>query len=216
MARPAGGEGTAAVNTIETMRWRRRRRADVGTYEAPAALPPATLEELVEDGLLIAESAARMTVKNEVILRALRDRADYRVERAREVAREELRRLAVEERADARRIDEEREAAEDRPGKASHQSDSRAGDIEHLRRRSDALQALADRLIRLSADDEHLDELVEAARQQAWDEVGTSIAERTAQAWSLADRLGAAERARRMDLVADDLRALAKESSKKR
>ncbi len=198
------------VNSIGGMRWRRRRRADVGTFEAPPAAPPATLEELVDDGLLIAESAARMTVKNEVILRALRDRADYRPEGARELAREELRRLAVESRADARRIEDARVRAEARPGKAAHQSDYRAGDIEHLERRSEALEALAERLIRLSVDDEHLDELVELARRQAWEEVGASLAERTAQAWSLADRLSPRERERRMDLVADDLRALAK------
>jgi len=193
------------------MRWRRRRRADVGTFKAPERLPPATLDELVEDGLLIAESAARMTVKNEVILRALRDHADYRAERAREVAREELRRLAVESRADARRIEEEREAAEDRPGKAVHQSDYRVGDIQHLTRRSEASTALADRLIRLSADDEHLDELVEQARRRAWDEVGASIAERTAQEWSLSPRITARERETRMAQVADDLRQLARE-----
>jgi histone H3/H4 len=173
-------------------------------------VPPATLEELVDDGLLIAESAARMTVKNEVILRALRDRADYRPDGARELAREELRRLAVEARADARRIDDERDRAEDRPGKAAHQSDYRAGDIQHLSRRSEALEALSERLIRLSADDDHLDGMVEVARRQAWEEVGASLAERTEQAWSLRDRLTTPERQRRMGLVADDLKALAK------
>jgi len=192
------------------MRWWRRRRADVGTFRAPEALPPATLEELVEDGLLIAESAARMTVKNEVILRALRDRADYRSEGARELARTELRRLAVEARVDVRRLEEERGRAEDRPGKASHQSDYRAGDIRHLERRIEAGEALAERLIRLSVDDEHLDEMVEVARRQAWDEVGASLVERTAQEWSLRDRLTTPERQRRMGLVADDLKALAK------
>lgn len=190
------------------MRWRRRRRADVGTFQAPEPRPLATREELVDDGLLIAESAARMTVKNEVIVRAVRDRADYRPERAREVAREELRRLAVESRADARRVDDERDRAEDRPGKASHQADYRSGDSEHLRRRGEALSALADRLIRLSAADGYLDALVEEARRQAWDEIGSSIAERTAAAWSRRDRISEAERARRMSLVVDDLRAL--------
>lgn len=180
---------------------------------APERPSPATLDELVADGLLIAESAVRMSVKNEVILRALRDRADYRAERAREVAREELRRLAVESRGDARRLEEERERASVRPGKAAHQSDYRKADIEHLRRRGEAATALADRLIRASADDEHLDELVEAARRRAWDEVGASIAERTAQEWTLAPRLSARERERRMAQVAEDLRELGKARS---
>jgi hypothetical protein len=190
------------------MRWWRRRRANVGTFRAPAPLPPATLDDLVNDGLLIAESAARMTVKNEVILRAVRDRADYRPELARAIAREELRRLAVESRADARRLDDERARAEERSGKAAHQADYRAGDVGHLARRSEALTALADRLIRLSADDAHLDALVDEARHQAWDEVGESIADRTATAWSLGSRLSPAERARRMAQVVDDLREL--------
>jgi hypothetical protein len=195
------------------MRWRRRRRADVGTFEAPAPRTPATLDELVDDGLLIAESAARMTVKNELILRAVRDRADYRPERSREVAREELRRLAVETRADARRVEEARAGAEDRPGKAAHQDDYRAGDVKHLDRRSEALGALADKLIRLSADDAYLDELVDDARRAAWDEVGGTIAERTEQAWSprTAWRMSTAERQKRTDLVLDDLRELARE-----
>jgi hypothetical protein len=198
------------------MRWPwRRRRADVGKFVAPPRPPDATLEELVEDGLLIATSAARMSVKNEVILRAVRDRADYRPEGAREVAREELRRLAVESRTDAKRIDDERAAAEDRPGKAAHQSDFRAGDIQHLARRSASLNALADQLIRLSADDEHLDELVDAARRQAWDEVGFSIAERTAVAWAPAARLSKSERERRTELVLDDLKELRRELKKR-
>ena len=190
------------------MRWWRRRRADVGTFRAPAPVPPATLDELVQDGLLIAESAARMTVKNEVILRAVRDRADYRPELARAIAREELRRLAVESRADARRLGDERARAEDRPGKAAHQADYRDGDIGHFTRRGEALGALADRLIKLSADDAHLDALVDDARRQAWDEVGDSIADRTARAWGRGGRLGAVERERRMGLIANDLREL--------
>lgn len=195
------------------MRWRRRRRADVGTFEAPAPRTPATLDELVDDGLLIAESAARMSVKNELILRAVRDHADFKPELSREVAREELRRLAVETRADARRVEEARERAEDRPGKAVYQDDYRAGDVRHLDRRSEALAALADRLIRLSADDSHLDGLVDEARRQAWDEVGGTIAERTEQAWSprTTRRISAAERERRTSLVLDDLEDLARE-----
>ncbi|MFW8745969.1 hypothetical protein, partial [Mesorhizobium japonicum] len=75
------------------------------------------------------------------------------------------------------------------------------------------LAALADRLIRLSADDSYLDGLVDEARRQAWDEVGGSIAERTEQAWSprTTRRISAAERERRTSLVLDDLEDLARE-----
>jgi hypothetical protein len=193
------------------MRWWRRRRADVGTFEPPAPVPPATLEELVDDGLLIARAAARMAVKNDVIVRAVRDRADYRPELAREVARDELRRLAVESRLDAARVAETLEVAAERPGRSSHQSDYRTGDVEPLRRRRDALRALADRLARLSADEAFLDELVDSARRQGWEEIGESIVDRTATAWAPASRLPRATRDARMALVVEDLERLAEE-----
>jgi hypothetical protein len=195
------------------MRWWRRRRAHVGKFVPPAPVPPATLEELVDDGLLIAQAAARMAVKNDVIVRAVRDRADYRPELAREVARDELRRLAVESRLDATRLDGTLEVAADRPGRSSHQSDYREGDVSHLSRRRDALRALADRLARLSADDAFLDELVDAARRQGWEEVGASIVDRTATAWAPSSRLPRATRDARMALVAEDLERLAAERS---
>ena len=153
----------------------RRGRVDVGTYEAPQPVAPPPVEEIAEEGVLIAASAVRMAVKNRQIVRALRDRADYSEKNAVAAAREVFRALAREKREDVERLDDIIEAARDRPGRALHQTDYRKADAELLERREQVSDILADRLDDLAEDDEYLLGVVDAARNAAWDEIGASI-----------------------------------------
>jgi hypothetical protein len=153
----------------------RRGRVDVGRYEAPEPVTPPPVEEIAEEGLLIAASAVRMAVKNRQIVRALRDRDDYSEKAAIKAAREVFRALAREKREEVARLDDIIEYARDRPGRALHQTDYRKGDAELLERREQVSDILADRLDDLAEDDEYLRGIVVAARDAAWDEIGASI-----------------------------------------
>jgi hypothetical protein len=153
----------------------RRGRVDVGTYEAPPPSDPVPVEEIAEEGVLIAASAVRMAVKNRQIVRALRDRDDYSEKAAIAAAREVFRALAREKREDVERLDDIIDRVRDRPGRAQHQTDYRKADAELLERREQVSDILADRLDELADDDAYLREVVERARDSAWDEIGASI-----------------------------------------
>lgn len=153
----------------------RRGRVDVGTYEAPEPVAPLPVEEIAEEGVLIAASAVRMSVKNRQIVRALRDRADYSEKAAMAATREVFRALAREKREDVERLDEIIEATRDRPGRALHQTDYRKGDADRLERREQVSDILADRLDELAEDDDYVRGVVDAALDSAWDEIGSSI-----------------------------------------
>ena len=153
----------------------RRGRVDVGTYVAPEPTTPPPVEEIAEEGVLIAASAVRMTVKNRQIVRALRDRADYSEKAAMAAAREVFRALAREKREDVERLDDIIDRTRDRPGRALHQTDYRKADAELLERREQVSDILADRLDELAEDDDFVRQTVDAARNSAWDEIGSSI-----------------------------------------
>lgn len=153
----------------------RRGRVDVGRYEAPDPVTPPPVEEIAEEGLLIAASAVRMAVKNRQIVRALRDRDDYSEKAAVKAAREVFTALAREKRDEVARLDDIIAYARDRPGRALHQTDYRKGDAELLERREQVSDILADKLDELAEDDEYLRRIVVAARDAAWEEIGSSI-----------------------------------------
>jgi hypothetical protein len=154
----------------------RRGRVDVGRYEAPAPSDPVPVEEIAEEGVLIAASAVRMAVKNLQIEKA-----------AIAAAREVFRALAREKREDVERLDDIIEHARDRPGRATHQTDYRKADAELLERREQVSDILADRLDELADDDEYLHGVVDAARNAAWDEIGASIEAKLARRPELED-----------------------------
>lgn len=155
--------------------FRKRRRVDVGRYVAPDPRPELPVDELVDEGALIAGAAVRLAVKNGIVLRALRDRADYDEQVATDSVRQELLDLVAEKIDDAERIADAREGARDRHGKAVHQSDYREGDLHTLRRREDVSRGLADRLRELSDDDEYLRSTFARANDAALDELSAWI-----------------------------------------
>lgn len=185
----------------------RRGRVDVGRYEAPPPTDPVPVEEIAEEGLLIAASAVRMAVKNRQIVRALRDRDDYSEKAAVAAAREVFRALAREKREEVERLDDIIEESKDRPGRAQHQTDYRRADADNLDRREQVSDILADRLDDLADDDRYLLGIVDAARNAAWDEIGSSIEAKLARRPELEDPVTyRAQRERRIQqLLAVDL-----------
>lgn len=87
--------------------WNRsRRRADAHAYVSEPDVSPELpdLERTVDEGLLIAVSAVRMAVKNDIIVGALREHYDYDSARYADDARLELHRLARQNEEYARRV----------------------------------------------------------------------------------------------------------------
>jgi hypothetical protein len=158
---------------------RKRRRLDLGTYVAPEERD-IPLEDLVEEGVLIAASAVRLTVKNFIILSSVRDHEDYSPEKFVAAARADLELLADEKDADSARLTKLQAVASTRGGRAQHHDDYRMRDVTALARREAVSRGLAARLRELSLDEEYAAALVEAAHASAWGEIEQSIAAKLA------------------------------------
>lgn len=165
------------------MRWPKwfRRRVEKTTRTRPFdehALPepPApSLEQSVEEGMLLAEYATRMAVKNHIVVDTIQYGNSYDPAMHAMEAAAMLRELASEQGVAAGRIEEELEAAEKLGGDAEHPHDYRRVDADNLRLRRDAAIQLAAALRAKADSEEELLALVERGRQDAWDEVGRAI-----------------------------------------
>jgi hypothetical protein len=87
------------------LRRRRRRGAHLDRFDAARleSSPPPSIERIVEEGMLIVESAVRMTVRNAIVLSVLRDHRDFDSDALEVVARHRLLELADEEEESAQR-----------------------------------------------------------------------------------------------------------------
>jgi hypothetical protein len=187
------------------MRFRKRRKLDLGTYVAPEETPPTPLKDLVDEGVLIASAAVRLAVKNLMIVKSIRDSVDYDMVRYVSAVREEVLNLAHEKDADADRIAKTRQTAGQRSGRPEHHSDYRSVDTETLVRREDVSRQLAARLRELSEDEEWVVDHVARARASALDEIASSLAS-TLLGTSIADDDAYQEaRPARLRLLAEDL-----------
>jgi hypothetical protein len=188
--------------------FRRRRRVDLGTYRPPLEWPEPTVEDTVEEALLIADVAVRLAVKNLIIVRALQERADYSADRLLDATREELRNLVDEKDADADRVDGQRAAAASHGGRATHHSDFRSVDAPTLARKAAVLRVLAQRLRELADDESYAANLIEVARTEALDEVLNAFAGTQSHSAEGTDA-DQGDRATRRAMIAQDLEALA-------
>ena len=120
------------------MRWfERRKRRKFKPFDR-SALPEvvqAPFDEMVEDGLMMAESAGRLALKNRFIVQALRGDEPWDDQRAAAAAREVLYELVQEANETAEYSAEERELASRREGRSVHQHDYHRADALNLRRR---------------------------------------------------------------------------------
>jgi len=196
------------------MGWlRRRRRLKLAPFDR-SALPevtPASFDEMRDEGLLVAESAGRMSLKNRLIVDALRRDEAYSPDRAAASAREVLLELAEEAEAAAERVAAERRTAEQREGRSQHQHDYHRSDSANLRRRELVYAAVAAGLSSRRGDDDYVDELVERARDAAWQEVAAALEQELDRRWPRFDEepdYAAARPARLADFAGDLERAL--------
>lgn len=167
------------------MRWFRRKRTKFKPFDR-AALPevePPTVDEMIDEGVMLAVSAGRMTLRNRFVVEALRGEEPYDDERAAAAAREVLYELMQQADETAELSAEDRESAAQREGKAKHQHDYRRADTANLRRREKVYSAVALRLQELRDDPAYLSEFAVRARDEAWGDVAGAIEARLDREW---------------------------------
>jgi hypothetical protein len=160
--------------------------------------------DIVADAAVLATGAVRIAVKNLLIVRALRDNADFDERWWRETVAHEFELLAAENEADATRLEGVREKSKKKRGRAVAPDDYRSRDAPLLKRRIRVLRKIAIRLRELAADEDAVLALVAEARQSALDEITTARHDPSNRATTDPD-----ERAAGLALLADDLAVLA-------
>ena len=192
------------------MRWfERRKRRKFKPFDR-SALPEvvqAPFDEMVDDGLMMAEAAGRLALKNRFIVQALRGEEPYDDQRAAAAAREVLYELVQEADEAAEHSAEERELASRREGRSVHQHDYHRADALNLRRREKVSAEVAKRLWQRREDQEYLLEFATRARDAAWHEVAGVIEQRLDREWPdiVVDAEYELARHERMRELADDL-----------
>jgi len=138
----------------------------------------APVEEIVEQGLLVADVAVRMSVKNAIIMNALKRHVDYNEQQIVEMVRGVTEDLAVERERDARHIARMRGEIRDTGRSAWSESEYGNDDNRTLRHRQEVYERVAEELHARAGDDEYLRATAEKSRALAWEEIGDSLKER--------------------------------------
>ncbi|MCU1473892.1 hypothetical protein [Amnibacterium sp.] len=146
-----------------------------GEHGARRPLDRASIEAEAEEGLLLAEYATRMRLKNRIIVDTMTSGGPVDLDAWVDEVRLSLGRLRLESEASARRMASERDAAATIGGVARHEHDYRQRDAENLERRRRVHLALSRRLIRWENDDAQVRSLLAAARDDAYREMRSAI-----------------------------------------
>jgi hypothetical protein len=168
-----------------------------------------TVAEAVEEGLLLIEIASRMSVKNSFLIRVLTGQEPWDLARGRDVAGGVLRLLATESDTDADNLEALITRIQGAPRSARDPQGYSRDDVPNMEHRRDVSRQVAGRLREQSTDDAYLNDLVGAARRDAWREVASNI-EHNLDAEHVpvdADYLKHREQRMRV-LIAEDLAAL--------
>lgn len=119
-----------------------------------------------------------MTVKNAIIMNALKEHADYDEAQIVEMVRDSLNELAAERERDARHISRVRGEIRDTGRSAWSETEYGNSDSRTLRHRQEVYEQVAAELRARTEDEAYLGQTVERARSLAWSEIGDSLKER--------------------------------------
>ncbi|WP_449281661.1 asparagine synthase [Leucobacter sp.] len=192
--------------------WSKKRKR--GSSRPQRRLPRrvlAPVEEIVEQGLLVADVAVRMTVKNAIIMNALKRHVDYQESQIIDMVREATEDLARERERDAKHISRMRNEIRDTGRSSWSESDYGNDDNRTLRHRQEVYERVAEELHARAADEAYLGETAERARNLAWDEIGDSLKERASHPYYSggdSDEYRSEREGRIQQLIEKDLTAL--------
>lgn len=196
--------------------WRKEKRAARQSRRLPRRVL-APVEEIVEQGLLVADVALRMTVKNEIIMNALKKHADYREDEILALVRSAAEDLAEEREHDAEHIGHVREEIRDRGHSSWTEAEYGSDDNRTLRHRQEVYENIAQQLRARASDEAYLRATAERAREMAWHEIGDSLKERASHPYYSggdSDEYREARDDRIQQLIEKDLTSLVKQKSK--
>jgi hypothetical protein len=133
------------------------------------------IEEEAGEGLLLAEYATRMRLKNRIIVDTVTTDGSVDPEAWADDVRLALGGLRLEAEGSARRMEQEGRLARLTAGTADHEHDYRASDTDNLDRRRRVYRLVARRLLSWENDPSQVAALLEAARQDAQEEIDAAL-----------------------------------------
>lgn len=147
----------------------------------PRRLPEkvlAPVEEIVEQGILVDGVAIRMSVKNSIIMNALKRNVDYQVEEIYDLVRAQAFALVEERERDAKHIARVRDEIKKYGRSAWQETEYGSRDMKTLKHREEVYEGLARELRSLAEQEGFVQKSAEQARAAAWREIGDSLKER--------------------------------------
>ena len=127
--------------------------------------------EAIAEGVAIATAAARLAVKNHILIGTIAENGVFDTDKYVADAREALRAMAEESEEVERNLTQLRKRARGRHSDPSGTHDYRDRDVRNLRRRAKQSHGVATKLRDMMEDDDALRVIVEEAREGAWADV---------------------------------------------
>lgn len=134
--------------------------------------------DAIEDGIAIAAAAARMSVKNHILVTAIREGESFDRARVAGFAQRVLEGLADEHDRAAKHMRRQRKRAAVTIGQSLGTHDYVNRDLRNLRKRQKQYEGVAKRLKEFAGDPIQVESLVEQARDLAWYDVQANIERR--------------------------------------
>ena len=127
--------------------------------------------DAIAEGVAIATAAARLAVKNHILIGTIAENGIFDTDKYVADAREALRAMAEESEEVERNLTQLRKRARGRHSDPSGTHDYRDRDVRNLRRRAKQSHGVATKLRDMMEDDDALRIIVEEAREGAWADV---------------------------------------------
>ncbi|MFF7291478.1 asparagine synthase [Microbacterium sp. NPDC008134] len=127
--------------------------------------------DAIAEGVAIATAAARLAIKNHILVGTIAEDGIFDTEKYIADAREALRAMAEESEAAAENVTALRKRARGRHSDPRGTHDYRDRDVRNLRRRAKQSSGVAAKLREMMDDPEQLGAMVEEAREGAWSDV---------------------------------------------
>ena len=162
-------------------RWRKRRILKPYNDAAVVVPPQATVEQSVSEGMMIAEYAVRLRLKNAIAVDAVVSPRAYDARTYLPQASAAFQELADQSQEASDRLTEELARTAGRSGRAEHVHDYRRGDEANVRHRLMVATEAASSLREKIGEEDYLLDLIEQARRDAWDEVSASLVDHALQ-----------------------------------